>query len=115
MFAHQVFADAVEEYGKFCYSISGEQALERMGRLYWYTFEFGLIRQDRQVRVYGSGVASSGRECTNVLNGGCEIHDFSVLEVLNATVKVDEIHHRLFAIDSFDSVLAAVHEAKRYV
>jgi hypothetical protein len=30
-------------------------------------------------------------------------------------VKVDEIHHRLFAIDSFDRVLAAVHEAKRYV
>ena len=115
MFAHQVFADAVEEYGKFCYSISGGQSLERMGRLYWYTFEFGLIRQDRQVRVYGSGVASSERECTNVLNGGCEIRDFSVPEVLNATVKVDEIHHRLFAIDSFDSVLAAVHEAKHYV
>jgi phenylalanine-4-hydroxylase len=115
MFAHQVFADAVEEYGKFCYSISGEQALERMGRLYWYTFEFGLIRQDGQVKVYGSGVASSQGECTNVLNGGCEIRDFSVPEVLNTTVKVDEIHHRLFAIDSFDSVLAAVREAKRYV
>ena len=115
MFAHQVFADAVEEYGKFCYSISGEQALERMGRLYWYTFEFGLLRRDGKVQVYGSGVASSQGECSNVLRGGCEIRDFSVAEVLNTPVKVDEIHHRLFAIDSFDSVLDAVREAKRYV
>ncbi len=115
MFAHQVFADAVEEYGKFCYSISDEQVLERMGRLYWYTFEFGLLRRDGQVQVYGSGVASSERECSNVLNGGCEIRDFSLPEVLNTTVKVDEIHHRLFAIDSFASLLAAVREAKRYL
>ena len=115
MFAHQVFADAVEEYGEFCRSIEGEQALERMGRLYWYTFEFGLIRQDGQVKVYGSGVASSQGECSNVLTGGCEIRDFSVAEVLNTPVKVDEIHHRLFAIDSFDTVLAAVREAKHHV
>jgi phenylalanine-4-hydroxylase len=115
MFAHQAFADAVGEYGKLCYSISDGQALERMGRLYWYTFEFGLLRRNGEIKVYGSGVASSQAECTNVLTGGCEIRDFSVPEVLNTTVKVDEVHHLLFAIDSFDSLMAAVREAKQYV
>jgi phenylalanine-4-hydroxylase len=115
MFAEQKFADAVAEYGRVCHSMESEEKLERMGRLYWYTFEFGLIRQDGAVKVYGSGVASSQQECTNVLSGGCEIRDFSVAEVLNTTVKVDQIHTRLFAIRSFAEILIAIGEAMRIV
>jgi phenylalanine-4-hydroxylase len=115
MFADQRFADAVAEYGRICYSMENEEKLERMGRLYWYTFEFGLIRQDGAVKVYGSGVASSQEECTNVLSGGCEIRNFSVAEVLNTTVKVDEIHKRLFAINSFAEVMSAVRVAREIV
>jgi phenylalanine-4-hydroxylase len=115
MFALPQFADAVAEYGRVCYSMQGEEKLERMGRLYWYTFEFGLILQEGQVKVYGSGVASSQGECSNVLNGGCKIVDFSVEQVLNTTVKVDEIHKQLFAIESFEQILGAVHEAREMV
>jgi len=115
MFAEQRFADAVAEYGRVCHSMESEEKLERMGRLYWYTFEFGLIRQAGAVKVYGSGVASSQEECTNVLSGGCEIMDFSIAEVLETTVKVDEIHKRLFAINSFTEILSAVREAKEMV
>jgi phenylalanine-4-hydroxylase len=115
MFADQSFADAVAEYGRVCFAMENEEKLERMGRLYWYTFEFGLIRQDGAVKVYGSGVASSQEECTNVLSGGCEIRDFTVSEVLNTTVKVDEIHKRLFAIQSFAEIMGAVRDAKEIV
>ena len=115
MFVEQSFADAVAEYGHVCHSMESEEKLERMGRLYWYTFEFGLIRQEGAVRVYGSGVASSQKECTNVLSGGCEIRDFSVAEVLNTTVKVDQIHKRLFAISSFAELHTAVGEARKIV
>ncbi len=115
MFANQSFADAVAEYGRICHAMESEEKLERMGRLYWYTFEFGLIRQDGAVKVYGSGVASSQQECTNVLSGGCEIRDFSVAEVLNTTVKVDQIHKCLFAINSFTEILNAVRVAREMV
>jgi phenylalanine-4-hydroxylase len=115
MFAEQSFADAVAEYGQVCHAMTDDEKLERMGRLYWYTFEFGLIRQGGEVRVYGSGVASSQQECTNVLSGGCEISDFSVAEVLKTTVKVDQIHRRLFAIRSFTELHTAVVEARMIV
>jgi phenylalanine-4-hydroxylase len=115
MFADQSFADAVAEYGRVCYAMESEEKLERMGRLYWYTFEFGLIRQGGVVKVYGSGVASSQAECTNVLSGGCEIRNFNVAEVLDTTVKVDQIHKRLFAINSFEEILGAVHAAREIV
>ena len=115
MFAEQSFADAVAEYGQVCHAMENDEKLERMGRLYWYTFEFGLIRQNGEVRLYGSGVASSQQECTNVFSGGCEIRDFSVAEVLNTTVQVDQIHQRLFAIRSFAELHTAVGEARKIV
>jgi phenylalanine-4-hydroxylase len=115
MFAEQSFADAVAEYGRVCYAMDGDEKLELMGRLYWYTFEFGLIRQEGAVKVYGSGVASSQQECTNVLSGGCEIRDFSVAGVLSTTVKVDEVHKLLFAINSFVDILSAVGVAREIV
>jgi phenylalanine-4-hydroxylase len=112
MHAHAVFADFLAHYGRVCAGIEDEALLEKLGRLFWYTVEFGLIRQGNEVKVYGSGLISSHGECVNVLNGHCEIHDFTLDEVVNTPVKVDEMHHLLFAISSFDQVYEAMHTAE---
>jgi len=112
MHAHPVFADFLQHYGSVCAAIEDETILERLGRLFWYTVEFGLIRQDGKIKVYGSGVISSHGECTNVIAGGCEIRDFNLNEILDTRVKVDEIHKRLFVIESFHQVYEAMHEAE---
>lgn len=115
MHAHKVFGDFLEHYGRVCAGISDQVTLERLGRLFWYTVEFGLIRQNGEIKVYGSGVISSFGECQNVIHGGCEIHDFSLDEVLNTPVKVDELQKVLFAIHSFDQMYEAMHEAEQRV
>jgi phenylalanine-4-hydroxylase len=115
MHAHPVFADFLQHYGSVCAEIKDADILERLGRLFWYTVEFGLIRQDGKIKVYGSGVISSHGECTNVIDGGCEIRDFSLEEVLSAPVKVDSIHKQLFAIESFDQIYEAMHTAEKQV
>ncbi len=79
----------------------------------WYTVEFGLIRQGGVIKVYGSGVISSHRECRNVIEGGCEVRDFSLKDVFATTVKVDELQKRLFAIESFDQLYQAMAEAEQ--
>jgi phenylalanine-4-hydroxylase len=98
-----------------CARIRGAEALERLGRLFWYTVEFGLIREQGKVKVYGSGVISSHGECTNVIEGGCELRHFSLDEVLATPVKVDRIHSRLFVIESFNQIYEAMHEAEKRV
>jgi phenylalanine-4-hydroxylase len=113
MHAHPVFADFLQHYGSVCAGIADEALLERLGRLFWYTVEFGLIRQDGEIKVYGSGVISSHGECTNVLQGGCEVRDFNLDEILETPVKVDEIHHRLFAIENFEQIYEAMQQAER--
>jgi phenylalanine-4-hydroxylase len=56
---------------------------------------------------------SSHGECKNVIDGHCAIHDFTFDEVLSTKVKVDELHKMLFAVNSFDEVFEAMHEAER--
>ena len=42
MHAHPVFADFLRHYGKVCAGLMHDPvALERMGRLFWFTVEFG--------------------------------------------------------------------------
>ncbi|HUN86745.1 MAG TPA: phenylalanine 4-monooxygenase [Terracidiphilus sp.] len=109
MHAHPVFADFLARYGQVCSRLSDEAILERIGRVFWYTVEFGLIRQDGRVKVYGSGLISSNGECSNVLHSGCEVRPFVLDEVLRTPVKVDEMHHLLFAIESFEQIYDAMH------
>ena len=113
MHAHPVFADFLQHYGSVCAKAKNAEVLETLGRLFWYTVEFGLIRQSGKIKVYGSGVISSHRECTNVIEAGCDIRDFNLDEVLATPVKVDEIQKRLFAIESFDQIYEAVQEAEK--
>jgi len=110
MHAHPVFADFLQRYGQLCARIDDEPTLERIGRVFWYTVEFGLIRQHGRIRVYGSGLISSNGECSNVLHSGCAVRPFVLDEVLRTPVKVDEMHKLLFAIESFDEIYEAVGE-----
>ena len=113
MHAHRVFADFLQHYGRVCAATSDQAILEKLGRLFWYTVEFGLIRQGNEIKVYGSGVISSHGECQNVVQGGCAIHEFSLDEVLNTPVKVDELQRILFAVTSFDQIYEAMYEAEK--
>ncbi len=110
--AHAVFGDFLAHYGRTCAGIQEAGMLEKLGRLFWYTVEFGVIRQRGEIKVYGSGLISSHGECLNVITGHCAIHDFTLDEVVNTPVKVDELHKLLFAIGSFDQIYEAMDEAQ---
>lgn len=113
MHAHPVFANFLEHYGRVCASVAHPAILEKFGRIFWYTVEFGLIRERNTVKVYGSGLISSHGECRNVVDGHCTVHDFDLDEVLNTAVKVDSLHKLLFAVSSFDQIYESMHEAER--
>lgn len=113
MHTHPVFADFLQHYGRVCAQIEDTNVLEKLGRLFWYTVEFGLIRERGEIKVYGSGLISSHGECLNVTQGHCAVHDFALSDVLNTPVKVDELHKLLFAVSSFDQIFEAMRAAER--
>lgn len=49
-----------------------EASMKRLERVYWYTLEFGLVREDGALRTYGAGLLSSFGEMERIA-GGAEI------------------------------------------
>jgi phenylalanine-4-hydroxylase len=116
MHAHPVFGDFLQHYGKICAGLmSNPIALERMGRLFWFTVEFGLIRQDGEIKVYGSGLISSHGECTRVLAGGCEVKNFNLDAVLDQEFDTGAMQPVLYAVESFDQIYEATKMAESRV
>jgi phenylalanine-4-hydroxylase len=114
MHAHPVFADFLEHYGKVCAALTNAADLERMGRLFWFTVEFGVIRERGAVKVYGSGLISSHGECTRVVKhgSGVEIRDFDLERVLEESVDTGSMQKVLYAIESFEQLYEATQQAE---
>jgi phenylalanine-4-hydroxylase len=114
MHAHPVFADFLEHYGKVCAGLSKAEDLERMGRIFWFTVEFGVIREKGAVKVYGSGLISSHGECTQVVEqrAGLEIRDFNLEQVMDTVVDVSKMQPVLYAIESYEQIYEAAKEAE---
>src|ERR1700737_1141256 len=81
MHSHLIFANFLQHYGEVCARMEDKEVLEKLGRLFWYTGEFGLIHQNGALKVYGSGLISSHGECRNVMQGGCATGTFCSDEV----------------------------------
>jgi phenylalanine-4-hydroxylase len=114
MHAHPVFGNFLEHYGKVCAALTSQEDLERMGRLFWFTVEFGVIRERGEIKVYGSGLISSHGECTQVIErgAGLEIRDFDLDKVLDTVVDVSKMQPVLYAIESYDQIYEATKEAE---
>jgi phenylalanine-4-hydroxylase len=113
MHAHPVFAGFLAQYGRICASLSGKDAVERMGRLFWFTVEFGIIRQNGEIKIYGSGLISSEGESNYAMSGGPEIRDFDLDQVLNQSFSTSEMQKVLYAVESFDQIYEAAREAEK--
>lgn len=114
MHAHPIFAKFLHEYGRVCCGMIGRKDdLARMGRFFWFTVEFGVIRQHGEIKVYGSGLMSSHGECSYVVERGPEIRDFNLDEVLEHEFPVSEMQPVLYAVESFQQIYEAAKEAER--
>ncbi|MFZ0632466.1 MAG: phenylalanine 4-monooxygenase [Acidobacteriaceae bacterium] len=112
MHAHPVFADFLQQYGRVCAGLMHDKdKLEKMGRLFWFTVEFGVIRQKGKVKLYGSGLISSHGEGTHVIEGRPEIRDFNLDQVMEQKFLVSEEQKVLYAVESFDEIYEAAQEA----
>ena len=108
MHTDPVFADFAQEYGQLASSIDDEDHFDALGRLYWYTVEFGLIRERGELKLYGAGLMSSFGEAAHVFRGGPEIRPFNLDEVIATPFRIDIYQPLLFVIDGFEQLLEAV-------
>jgi phenylalanine-4-hydroxylase len=105
MLVQPVFADYLEAFGWGACRAQGFGALEFISRLYWYTVEFGLIRQPDGLRFYGSGIASSAAESVYCIEDPSPNRlQFELERVMRTRYRIDDFQESYFVIDSFEHV-----------
>lgn len=105
-----VFADYMAAYGRGGVKAHGidPEALVHLTRLYWYTVEFGLIRQQDGLRIYGSGIVSSKGESIYSLESDAPNRiAFDLERIMRTRYRIDSYQKTYFVIDSFEQLMDA--------
>jgi phenylalanine-4-hydroxylase len=106
MLADPVFADYLAAYGRGGQRALGLDALRYLGRLYWYTVEFGLIAEPEGLRIYGSGIVSSFAETRFALDDPSPNRiALDLARVMRTEYRIDDFQQNYFVIPSFDELL----------
>lgn len=109
-----VFADYMHAYGRAALAVADDpQALARLSRLYWYTVEFGLIRDERGTNglsIYGAGIVSSKGESLYSLESAAPNRlGFDLERVMRTKYRIDTFQKTYFVIDDFAQLFALAH------
>jgi phenylalanine-4-hydroxylase len=106
--ADPAFAEFLQDYGGAAL-VAGPEHTERLARLFWYTVEFGLIRESGQLRVYGAGLVSSPGESRHCLSSPDVVRrDFDLEVACSTPFEIDHYQPTLFVLDSFDQLRDAM-------
>ena len=105
---HPVFADYLAGYGRNGLAAARQGALAPLARLYWYTVEFGLIRREEGLRIYGAGIVSSFAETRHCLESAAPSRlAFDLERVMRTRYLIDRFQDSYFVIDGFDQLFEA--------
>lgn len=77
-------------------------ALERLSRVYWFTIEFGVLRESGEVKAYGTGLLSSAGELEAMK--GAELRPLDLEEASMTEYDPTSFQPVLFCADSFDEM-----------
>ncbi|WP_276483891.1 hypothetical protein [Paraflavitalea pollutisoli] len=99
------FSDWLIAYSKIAIRYVGnERAVELLARLYWYTYEMGLIVEEQEVKVYGGAIITSANELDNVWDSEVPKHAFNTDFVFRTPYNPFKLQNEYFVINDFTSL-----------
>ena len=131
MHTDKAFADVLVRFGQFAREaaqhvagISGEHErllwlesiLRAMARFFWFTIEFGLMREAGEIKVYGSGLLSSYGEIEHsVTSPLVQRYPIQLEWVINQGFEINHYQPLLFIVESFEHLFELVHELEQWM
>lgn len=100
MFTNKNFADYSQFIGYGARMATDEQ-LEQLGRLYWFTVEFGLVEHEGDIKAYGAGLLSSFGELEHAFSDKVELRKFDLEQVINHEFTYSDMQPVLYIIPSY--------------
>jgi phenylalanine-4-hydroxylase len=93
--------------------IDDPKAVELLGRIYWFTIEFGLIREENELKIYGAGIISSLGETKHSLSNSSQKLNFDVKRIFETSFRTDILQDTYFVIDSFEQLYNSLPEIEK--
>ena len=100
MFTNPNFADYSQFIGHGA-RIANDKQLEELGRLYWFTVEFGLVEHEGEIKAYGAGLLSSYGELVHAFSNEVERRPFDLEQVINHDYTYSDMQPVLYVIPSY--------------
>ena len=83
-------------------------ALEKLSHVYWFTIEFGVLRENGSLKAYGTGLLSSAGELEEMHKA--ELRPLDLEAITRVTYDPTHFHAVLFCADSFDEMYGRLRE-----
>jgi len=100
MFTNRDFADFSQFIGHGA-RVATDKQIEELGRLYWFTVEFGLTEEDGDVKAYGAGLLSSYGELEHAFSDEVERRPFDLEQVIEHDYTYSDMQPVLYVIPSY--------------
>ncbi len=105
MLTDPTYADYMAEYGKAGWKAMRYNRLKALGALYWYTVEFGLLREQDEIRAYGAGILSGPTEVVYATEAESPNRIMlNVDRVMRTDYVISDLQPTYFVIESFEDL-----------
>lgn len=94
---------------------NNEEIIKALGRIYWFTIEFGLINENGTIRIYGAGIISSFGETNHCLSHNANHFPFNVKTIMHKHFVNSEIQTDYFVINSLKQLYESLDEIKEEI
>lgn len=116
LLTNQYFVDFLQSISKIALEhIDNPLAIELIGRVYWFTIEFGLIQETEGVRIYGAGILSSTGETKFCLSEAANQLKYDVKSIMELHYYKDDYQDRYYVIESYEQLFNSVQEIRKWL
>lgn len=100
--ASERLAELNRLFGKAIKRTVSAEGLDKLSRVYWFTIEFGVLREAGEVKAYGTGLLSSAGELDEMRKA--ELRPFDLDAASRSEYDPTHFQPILFCADSFESM-----------
>jgi phenylalanine-4-hydroxylase len=131
MHTDRTFADVLVKFGSLAEAAARRHAscknkeeriaktrsnIQALARFFWFTIEFGLMREKGRLYVYGSGLLSSASEIERaLLSSDIQRVPFQLEWAINQSFEIDHFQPLLFIVESFDHLYGEVERLEKWL
>jgi phenylalanine-4-hydroxylase len=86
--------------------------IDSFAKLYWYTIEVGLCKEDGANKAYGAAILTSVEETERCMGKDALVKDFDLQEITGIKDEIvpDKVQNTYYVAESFPKIIKELHD-----